>query len=112
MKQTSSQPGFSSYVLLPNVREIVINILVVTSEPVGLLVTQLEFNSYNDGPLNNTLQARLLIDCFKTIEYFRFQFWSQNHCLFLFNSFFQKNLESIAFPIVCEKGVIPPNRTA
>ena len=28
----------------------------------------------------------LLIDCFKTIEYFRFRFWSQNHCLFFFDS--------------------------
>ena len=54
----------------------------------------------------------LLIDCFKTIEYFRFRFWSQNHCLFFFDSFFQKNLKSIEFPIVCKKGVILRNRTA
>ena len=54
----------------------------------------------------------LLIDWFKTIEYFRFWFWSQNHFLFCCFSFLQNNLKSIAFPIVCEKGVILLNWTA
>ena len=36
------------------------------------------------------LVAGLLIDCFKIIEYFRFLFWSQNHCLFFFRFFFSK----------------------
>ena len=46
-----------------------------------------------------------LIDRFKTIEYFCFQFLSQNHCLFFFDSSFQKNLKFMAFPIVRDKGV-------
>ena len=54
----------------------------------------------------------LLIDCFKTIECFRFRFWSHNRCLFFSWFFFQKNLKSIAFPIFCEKGVILRNPTA
>ena len=60
------------------------------------------------------LDLGLLINCFKTIEYFRFRFWSLYYCLFFFDSFFQKNLKFIAFPIpiVCEKGVILRDRTA
>ena len=62
------------------------------------------------GPIQLSFSAGLLIDCFKTIEFFRFR--SQNHCLIFFDSFFQKNLNSIAFAIVGEKGVILRNRTA
>ena len=59
------------------------------------------FNQY--WPSNSKTGASLLIDCFKTIEYFRF--WLQNHCLFFFRFFFrcffdsfsQKNLKLIAF---------------
>ena len=52
----------------------------------------------------------LLIDCFKTHEYFLFRFWSQNHCLlFFFDSFFQKNLKSIAFSNYLRKGIILRN---
>ena len=54
-------------------------------------------------------ETGLPIDCFKTMEYFRF--WSQNHCLFFSMLFFQKTLKSIAFPIVCEKGLLLQNRT-
>ena len=51
---------------------------------------------------------RLLIDCFKTIEYFRFQFGPKTIVYYFFDYSFQKNLKSIAFPIVCEKGIILP----
>ena len=34
--------------------------------------------------------AGLLIDCFKTIEYFRFRFCPLNHCIFTFRLFFSK----------------------
>ena len=34
------------------------------------------------------LWSGLLIDCFKTIEYFRFRFCSQNHCILSFQLFF------------------------
>ena len=47
-------------------------------------------------------KAGLLIDCFKTIEYFRFRFCFQNHCIFSFRLLFQKNLKLIVFPIVCD----------
>ena len=52
----------------------------------------------------------MLIDCFKTIEYIRFRFWSEYHtCLFFFDFFFKKDLKSIAFLFVCERGVILRN---
>ena len=68
-----------------------------------------QFGIFSDGCIS---YSGLLIDCFNTIEYFRFQFCSQNHCLFFFDYFFQKNRKSIAFAIVCENGVILRNQTA
>ena len=53
----------------------------------------------------------LQIDCSKPLNIFDFAFGLKT----IFHSFsilyFQKNLKSIAFPIVCEKGVILPNQT-
>ena len=37
---------------------------------------------------------RLACYCFKTFEYFWLRFWSQNHCLFFFDSYFQKSVKS------------------
>ena len=58
-------------------------------------------------PITTVLEVEsgLLIDCCKTIEYFLFRFWSQNHSLFFFQYFFQKNLKYFAYTIVCDKGV-------
>ena len=49
-------------------------------------------NKYGVDPKQELLlmDQASLTDCFKTIEYFRFRF---------FNSFFQKNLKSIAFAL-------------
>ena len=44
----------------------------------------------------NRYAAGLLIDCFQTIEYFRFWFCSQNHCIFSFRLFFFKTIRLIA----------------
>ena len=43
-----------------------------------------------ENKLQIVLSTGLLIDCFKTIEYFQFRFCSQNHCLFFIDSFFSK----------------------
>ena len=51
---------------------------------------------------------RLQLDCFKTIEYFRFRFWSQNHCLFFFDSFEKKNRKRIN--IYCISGCLRKGR--
>ena len=54
-------------------------------------------------------ETGLPIDCFKTIEFFDFGPKTIVYCFQCF--FFQKTLKSIAFPIVCKKGLLLQNRT-
>mgnify|MGYP001796597148 CR=1 FL=1 len=45
-----------------------------------------------------------LIDCFNTIEYFRFRFWSQKHCLFFLRFFFAKESKIYCISDCLRKG--------
>ena len=62
------------------------------------------FNTIVPSILVSKLEAGLLIDCFKTIEYFRFRFWSQNHCLFFFRFFFSKESKIYCISDCLRKG--------
>ena len=46
----------------------------------------------------------LLIDCFKTIKYFRFQICPQNHCIFSFRLFFSKESKIDCISVCLRRG--------
>ena len=59
---------------------------------------------WSDWLRDGVLEAGLLLDCFKTIEYFKFRFWSQNNFLFFFQFFISKESKIYCISDCLRKG--------